>query len=308
MVGNTVTILQMGKLSLRLSSPSHQLALCKLWSFALGCFFCLELSPQTLLQRVLILLILHSLAQCHLLQEAFPDHPQTVASPSLPKSLYQTTLFSSHNLTHLALLFAHSSPWLESVFACQETKSVKAGVSSVLFIPTPQGLDKSSVNEALDQVLNFILLVSALFIFLCIPDDRVGVILIHMVGCAGNICVTLYCHWAPGVWRATNEQKGLCRMDMNQKLWVTQSCPTVCNPVDCSPPGSSVQGILQARILEWVAISFIESSQTRDWTWVSCTAGRFFIVWATREILWTRCPRLQMRLRPSVSAKRSHYL
>ena len=37
---------------------------------------------------------------------------------------------------------------------------------------------------------------------------------------------------------------------------VAQSCPTLCNPVDCSPPGSSVRGILQARILEWVAISF----------------------------------------------------
>ena len=37
---------------------------------------------------------------------------------------------------------------------------------------------------------------------------------------------------------------------------VSQSCPTLCNPVDCSPPGSSVHGILQARILEWVAISF----------------------------------------------------
>ena len=37
---------------------------------------------------------------------------------------------------------------------------------------------------------------------------------------------------------------------------VTQSCPTLCDPTDCSPPGSSVHGILQARILEWVAISF----------------------------------------------------
>ena len=37
---------------------------------------------------------------------------------------------------------------------------------------------------------------------------------------------------------------------------VAQSCPTLCDPVDCSPPGSSVHGILQARILEWVALSF----------------------------------------------------
>ena len=45
-----------------------------------------------------------------------------------------------------------------------------------------------------------------------------------------------------------------------------QSCPTLCDPVDCSPPGSSVPGILQARILQWVAISFSRGSfQPRDW-------------------------------------------
>ena len=47
--------------------------------------------------------------------------------------------------------------------------------------------------------------------------------------------------------------------------------------MDCSLPGSSVHGIFQARILEWVAISFLRgSSWPRDWTWVSCTAGRLF--------------------------------
>ena len=50
-----------------------------------------------------------------------------------------------------------------------------------------------------------------------------------------------------------------------------------CDPMDCSPPGSSVQGVSQARILEWGAISFSRgSSQPRDQTWVSCIAGRFF--------------------------------
>ena len=50
---------------------------------------------------------------------------------------------------------------------------------------------------------------------------------------------------------------------------VVQSCPTLCNPMDCSPPGSSVHGILQTRILEWVAISFSrESSRPRDRTQV----------------------------------------
>ena len=45
---------------------------------------------------------------------------------------------------------------------------------------------------------------------------------------------------------------------------VTQSCPTLCSPIDCSLPGSSVYGIFQARILEWVAISFRRSSGPRD--------------------------------------------
>ena len=65
---------------------------------------------------------------------------------------------------------------------------------------------------------------------------------------------------------------------------VSQSCPTLCNPMDYSPPGSSVHGILQARTLEWVAIpSSRGSSWPRDQTQVSLTAGRFFTLWATRE-------------------------
>ena len=72
-----------------------------------------------------------------------------------------------------------------------------------------------------------------------------------------------------------------------ERFWseekVTQSCLTPCDPMDCSPPGS-VQEILQARILEWVVISFSRgSSELRDWTLVSCTAGRFFTHWATKE-------------------------
>ena len=63
---------------------------------------------------------------------------------------------------------------------------------------------------------------------------------------------------------------------------VPQSCLALFDLMDCSLPGSSVHRILQARILEWVAISFSrESSQPRDRTWVSCIAGRFFTNWAT---------------------------
>ena len=70
-------------------------------------------------------------------------------------------------------------------------------------------------------------------------------------------------------------------------VWVTQSCLTLCdpkNPMDHSLPGSSVHGILQSRILKWIAIPFSrESSHPRDRTQVCCIAGKFFIIWATRE-------------------------
>ena len=69
-----------------------------------------------------------------------------------------------------------------------------------------------------------------------------------------------------------------------KKSEVVQSCPTLCDPMDYSLPGSSVYGIFQARVLEWVAISLSRgSSQPRDQTRVTCTAGRCFTVWATRE-------------------------
>jgi len=72
---------------------------------------------------------------------------------------------------------------------------------------------------------------------------------------------------------------------MRSKSVSHQPCLTLCDPMNCSPPGSPpCRGISQARMLEWVAIPFsFGSFQPRDWTWVSCTAGRFFIVWATRE-------------------------
>ena len=70
-------------------------------------------------------------------------------------------------------------------------------------------------------------------------------------------------------------------------LLVAQSCPTLCDPMNCSSPGTSVHGILQARTLELVAIPFSRgSSQPRDRTQVSCIAGRFFTVLATREALY----------------------
>ena len=65
---------------------------------------------------------------------------------------------------------------------------------------------------------------------------------------------------------------------------VAQSCLTLCEPVNCSPPGSSVHGISQARILEWVAISSCRgSSRPRDPTHVSCTGRWIPYHWAIRE-------------------------
>ena len=67
---------------------------------------------------------------------------------------------------------------------------------------------------------------------------------------------------------------------------VAQSCLTLCNSMDCTPPGFSVHGILQARILEWIAIPFSRgSSQPRDGTQVSWLAGEFF----TTEALMRAC-------------------
>ena len=72
---------------------------------------------------------------------------------------------------------------------------------------------------------------------------------------------------------------------------VAQSCPTLCDPMGCRLPGSSVHGIFQAIVLEWIAISFSRgSSQPRDQSWVSWIVDRCFTVWTTREIpkrLWT---------------------
>ena len=70
---------------------------------------------------------------------------------------------------------------------------------------------------------------------------------------------------------------------------VAQSCLTLCHPIGCSPPDSSVHGILQARILEWIAISYSRGSswprdqiQPRDRTQVPCNASRLFTIWAAR--------------------------
>ena len=67
---------------------------------------------------------------------------------------------------------------------------------------------------------------------------------------------------------------------------VTQSCLTLCDPMGCSLPGSSVHGIFQAIVLEWIAIFFSRgSSQPRGRTWVSRIVDRCFTAWAPREVI-----------------------
>ena len=76
------------------------------------------------------------------------------------------------------------------------------------------------------------------------------------------------------VWRLQSTQD-LARK--SRSYMCAQSCPTLCNPMACSPPGPSVHRISQARILEWVAISYSRgSSRPRDGIRVSCIAGGLF--------------------------------
>ena len=83
------------------------------------------------------------------------------------------------------------------------------------------------------------------------------------------------------VLKKARKKKSISIVDRSE---VTQSCPTLCSPVDCSLPGSSLHGILQVGILEWVSISFSRgSSQPRDRTRVSHIAGRCFNLWVTME-------------------------
>ena len=82
----------------------------------------------------------------------------------------------------------------------------------------------------------------------------------------------------------------LTYMQSEKRKLMTQLCLNFCDPMDCSLPGFSVYGILQARVLEWVAISLSRgSSRLKNWTPVSCIAGRVFTLWASREALYMQC-------------------
>ena len=90
--------------------------------------------------------------------------------------------------------------------------------------------------------------------------------------------------WVGNFFLCKNNAYSLHKYNCLCVCLVAQFCPTLCDPMDCSPPGSSVHGILQARILDWVAIPFSwGSSWSRDQIHISCTADRFFTIWAIGE-------------------------
>ena len=86
-------------------------------------------------------------------------------------------------------------------------------------------------------------------------------------------------------WIARRSTQSILK-ERKEESEVAQSCLTLCDPMDCRLPGSSIHGIFQARVLEWGAISFSRGSfQPRDRTQVSRITGRCFTIWGTREAL-----------------------
>ena len=97
-------------------------------------------------------------------------------------------------------------------------------------------------------------------------------------------CMSYLTTGGPGK-ECRNDRASPTRRIWKVKAKVTQSCLTLCDPIDHNLPGSSVHGILQARILEWVAVPFSRGySQLRDQAQVSCIAGRFFTIWTIQKM------------------------
>ena len=94
-------------------------------------------------------------------------------------------------------------------------------------------------------------------------------------GVWGRVDTSYMCGWVP-LQSTRNHHKTINQLSV---CLVAQSAPTLFDPMDCGPPGSSVHRILQARILDWVAMPSF-----RDRTQVSCIAEGFFTIWATREV------------------------
>ena len=122
-------------------------------------------------------------------------------------------------------------------------------------------------------------------------------------GLSGVQTQSLWRRGLGAVWHVHSSSRGSnpysLHWNVKVELLVTHSCPTLCDAMDWSLPGSSVLGILQARILDLVAVSFFRgSSWPRDWTQVSCIAGRVFTLWAIREALPTLAGRILTTRQP----------
>ena len=105
---------------------------------------------------------------------------------------------------------------------------------------------------------------------------------VHVSVC---VCACLRVHFCMCVWVCMCVRVCVCVCTcacLCVATWL-QSYPALCDPVDCSPPSFSIHEILQARIVEWVAIPSRGSSQPGDQTRLFHIAGRFFTVWASRE-------------------------
>ena len=110
-----------------------------------------------------------------------------------------------------------------------------------------------------------------------------GLRLNHLIGEGGWI---LFCLPGKETWQMIYDSTSSNHLLIVLCL-VTHLCLTLCDPMDCSLPSSSVHGILQARILEWVAMPSSKGySQPRDWTQLFRIAGSFFTIWVTMETLY----------------------
>ena len=112
------------------------------------------------------------------------------------------------------------------------------------------------------------------FVILCVQFDILPEVLLLLLAKSLQSCLTLRPHRQqptrlPSPWDSPGKNTGVgCHfllqcMKVKSESEVTQSCPTLCDPMDSRPPGSSVHGIPQARILGWVAISFSERKVRR---------------------------------------------
>ena len=133
-----------------------------------------------------------------------------------------------------------------------------------------------------------------------------GPCLSEIVGFKNRKLLSFPARSSPGLYQTTSLVVHRLSMPLKKESEseVVQSYLTLCDPMDCSLSGSSIHGIFQAKVLEWVAISFSRgSSQLRYQTWVSHIVGRRFTVWVTREVLPLKKVLNTPKLAPSLNKK-----